>query len=274
MDCGTISLSGERWFGMHKTKWEGKVRLFGFPFAGAGATMFRNWSHYLPQEVEIWPVQLPGRENRIAEPPLTRLSELVPLLVDLLLPHLTKTFAFFGHSMGALISFETARELRRRGAAQPSALLLSGKYAPQRVREELRYSLSDDEFLAELRALNRSRTPLDLELELMRFMLPTIRADFSVCDTYLYVEEPPLSCPLVVWGGLHDPEASPADIAAWRMHTTGPFSVRMFEGDHFFLLQSEAQFLESVASELDRLFFCAHREKSIDPAAIFETRLG
>jgi medium-chain acyl-[acyl-carrier-protein] hydrolase len=258
-----ISLSLELWFGLHKSKHEGMLRLFCFPFAGTGASMFRNWSRYLPREVELWPVQLPGRENRIAEPPLTRLSELVPLLADLLMPVLTKPFLFFGHSMGALISFELGRELRRRKTAQPAALFLSGKYAPQLVREELRYSLPDDDFLAELQLLNQNRSSDDEEQELLRLMLPTIRADFSVCDTYRYTEEPPLNCPFAVWGGLEDPEASPSDIEGWREQTTGPVSVRMFEGDHFFLLESERLFLESLVAELDRLFLSAHSQNTV-----------
>jgi medium-chain acyl-[acyl-carrier-protein] hydrolase len=257
-----ISRSPERWFGLNKSKHEGKLRLFCFPFAGTGASMFRSWSNYLPREVELWPIQFPGRENRIAEPPFTTLSELVPLLADVLMPFLTKPFVFFGHSMGALISFELGRELRRRKTAQPAALFLSGKYAPQLIREELRYSLPDDEFLAELQLLNKKRSSDDDEFELLRLMLPTIRADFSVCDTYRYIEEPPLNCPFAIWGGLQDPEVSPSDIAAWREQTTGQVSVRMFEGDHFFLLPSEPLFLESLVAELDRLFLFAHTQNT------------
>ncbi|HZE80902.1 MAG TPA: alpha/beta fold hydrolase [Candidatus Polarisedimenticolia bacterium] len=252
------SASPDRWFGLQRSKHEGSLRLFALPYAGAGASMFRKWSNCLPAAVELWPIQLPGRENRISEPPFTSLSELVPQLADVLAPYLGKPFIFFGHSMGALISFELARELRWRQTAQPRALFLSGKYAPQLVRQELRFSLSDDEFLLELQALNRNRGPVADELELLQALLPTIRADFSICDTYRYSEEPPLDCQLIVSGGLQDPEASPADIAAWRDQTTGPFSLRLFEGDHFFLQQSEALFMQHIGTELERLLVSWH----------------
>ena len=251
-------VSPDRWFGFHRSKHEGSLRLFGLPYAGAGASMFRKWSNWLPAEVELWPIQLPGRENRISELPVTSLADLVPQLADVLAPYLGKPFIFFGHSMGALISFELARELRRRQTAQPRALFLSGKYAPQLVRQELRFSLADDEFLLELQGLNRNRGSVADELELLQAFLPTIRADFSICDTYRYSEEPPLDCQLTVSGGLQDPEASPADMAAWRDQTTGPFSLRLFEGDHFFPEQSETLFLQHIRTELERLIPSSH----------------
>ena len=246
--------SPDFWLGRNRPKHDGTLRLFCFPFAGTGASMFATWPKRLPGEVEVWPIQMPGREARISEQPFTKLSSLVPRIADVILPYLEKPFAFYGHSMGALISFELARELRRRGSPLPGALLLSGRYAPHLTRERPpRYDLPDDEFLLKILALNGNRDMLADELDLMRLMMPTIRADFEICETHEYVDEACLDCPLTVWGALRDPEASVVESAAWRDQTTASFTLRIFDGDHFFPFSCQELFMKSVVEELGRL---------------------
>ena len=129
--------------------------MFCFPYAGGGTLTFRHWSKALPTGVEVYLVQLPGRETLVCEPPLTRLSEIVEAIVPELSPYLDKPFAFFGHSMGAFISFEIASLLRQRYQMQPAHLIVSGCRAPQipRTKPPI-YNLPDERFLEELRRLN------------------------------------------------------------------------------------------------------------------------
>lgn len=119
------------WFLFPKTNPQAKVRLFCFHYAGVGAFIFGNWKKYLPPEIEIYPVQLPGRENRLGESPFNRLDNLVQTLTPILIFYLDKPFAFFGHRGGALLSFEIARELRRKNAPTPVHLFVYSRIAPQ-----------------------------------------------------------------------------------------------------------------------------------------------
>jgi medium-chain acyl-[acyl-carrier-protein] hydrolase len=204
----------------------------------------------MPDTVEVCPVQLPGREARLMEAPFNRLSTLVQAAAQALLPYLEKPFAFFGHSMGALVSFELARQLRRQHDLAPAYLFVSGRLPPQMADHSgPTYDLPDAQFMEML--LNLNGTPKEV-LEhpaLMELMLPMLRADFEVCQTYRYVEELPLNCPLTVFGGLQD-ETDRKSLETWREQTTASFSLRMLPGDHFFLHTAQTQLIRIVAQEL------------------------
>jgi len=215
-----------------------RLRLFCFPYAGAGASIFRTWSDALPSEVEVCPIQLPGRETRLLERPYARLSPLVQALAEALTPLLDRPFAFFGHSLGSLVSFELARRLRELYGVLPVRLIVSAGPAPQlRRRSTPVHNLPEKEFVAELRRLNG--TPIELlnHAELMEIMLPLLRADFAVYETYEYSLAPALDCPITAFGGSEDRRITQADLAAWSAQTNDSFSLRMFPGDHFFVKQ-------------------------------------
>lgn len=230
------------------------LRLFCFPYAGGSALIYRSWAKHLPPGVEVCPVQLPGRGNRMRERPFTKLNELVPALADGLRPCLDKPFALFGHSMGALIGLELARELRRRGGPAPEHLFVSGRTAPQLGKlDENLYDLPEPELIEELRRLNGTPPEVLAHPELMELMLPILRADFSICDTYEYADEPPLSCPVTAFGGLGDTGVPRPTLEAWAAQTVASFSVRMLPGDHFFIHENEAALLALLARELHQL---------------------
>jgi len=170
------------------------------------------------------------------------------------MPYLEVPFAFFGHSMGALASFETARQLRREHALLPVHLLVSGCRAPQLPSPyPPLHALPDPEFLKELRLLNGiPRQALEYP-ELIELMLPTLRADFAVYDTYTYSTEPPLECPISAFGGLQDGKVSRDCLAAWRDQTSTSFSLQMFPGDHFFLHTAQPLLLQTLYRELHLL---------------------
>jgi surfactin synthase thioesterase subunit len=195
-------------------------------------------------------VQLPGRENRLAEPSYRRLQPLVQAVADGLTPNLDGPFALFGHSMGALVSFELARELRRRGRF-PACLLLSSFRAPHLPDPDPPiYHLPDAEFIQELVDLGGTPPEVLENAELMELVLPRLRADLEVCDTYSYAPEAPLACPITVFGGVDDQEVHPEELEGWREHTSGAFHLRLYAGGHFYLHETGGALQQAVAEEL------------------------
>jgi medium-chain acyl-[acyl-carrier-protein] hydrolase len=185
------------------------------------------------------------------ETPFTQLSPLVQALAQTLVPLLDKPFAFFGHSLGALVGFELARQLRRQSGVQPVGLFVSADCAPQLPhRGRPIHALPEREFLVELRRLNGIPGKVLEEAELMQIMLPILRADFAVYETYVYSAELPLNCPISTFGGLQDRRVSRGDIEAWRDQTSSSFSLRMFDGDHFFLNTTQPLLLQALSQKL------------------------
>ncbi len=258
-DSGTLSMNTKnaatsRWFACFRANPKAVMRLFCFPYAGGSALIFRKWSDFIPANVEVCPIQLPGRGNRSHETPFSGIHPLVESIATGLLPLFDKPFAFFGHGMGAIISFELARLLRREGHNQPLSLFLSGRSAPQTINDDPpKYNLPDPELLAELRRLNGTPREVLEQPELMAVMLPLLRADFAVAETYDFYEEPPLDCPISVYGGLQDKDVPREDLEGWREHTTGSFTLRMVVGDHFFLNTAGTPLLQSLAREVYEL---------------------
>ncbi len=223
-----------------------EIRLFCLPYAGGGASIYREWTRALPAGAGVYPIQLPGRENRIAEPLLYTMEELVEAVSEAIAPYLQRPFILFGHSVGARIAFELARSLRRKWRLRPCHLLVSGSRAPHLPESTPLHRLPDDAFVKELRRFSGTPEVVLQNRELMEIFIPILRADFTVSETYTYAEDAPLDCPIAAFGGTGDPEADPEEIAAWVHHTGGDFTMEMFEGDHFFLQTARASLLHSV----------------------------
>lgn len=233
---------------------QGSLRLFCFPYAGGAAWMYRTWADRLPKTVEVCPIELPGRGKQIQSAPFTRLQPLIQAIAQALIPHLDKPFAFFGHSMGGLICFELARWLRQEYNLQPIHLFISGRRAPQLPDPAPPiHNLSDPEFLQELRRLNGTPQAVLENAEMMELLLPILRADFAVLETYVYSTAPPLTCPITAFGGLDDPEVSPDELEGWRVQTRASFSRHLFPGDHFFLHSAEWLLLQTLAQVMSEV---------------------
>jgi medium-chain acyl-[acyl-carrier-protein] hydrolase len=247
----TTATAFDSWIACRTPNPQARFRLFCFPYAGTGASIFRTWSDGLPADVEVCPVQFPGRGTRLMETPFTQLLPLVQALAQALVPLMDKPFAFFGHSLGALVGFELARQLRRQSGVQPVRLFVSADRAPQIARRDRPiHALPVGEFLVELRRLNGSPGKVLEDAELMQIMLPVLRADFTVYEKYEYVTEPPLNCPISTFGGLQDHRVSRGDLEAWRGQTSASFSLRMFPGDHFFWNATQPLLLQVLSKEL------------------------
>lgn len=245
------TVPAERWLAYREANPRARLRMFCFPYAGGGASAYRGWGASLPQEIEVCPVQLPGREGRLREPPFTRSEEMIAAVAEALTPWLDLPFVFFGHSMGGMIGFELARVLRRQGKTLPLHLFVSGRRAPQLpARDEPIHDLPEPEFIERLRELNGTPEEVLQHAELMKLLIPLLRADFAVNETYEYVEEPPLDIGISAFGGLGDIDVSRDDVEAWGLQTRGRFRMRMMPGDHFFLHPQKDLILESVARDL------------------------
>lgn len=243
--------SSTPWLAYFKPNPGARLRLFCFPYAGGSAAIYRGWAERLPKEVEVCPVQLPGRDRRIHEPAFMEASALAAACIEALQPYFDKPFALFGHSMGALLSFEIARQLRRLGMAAPSHLFVAGRAAPHLPDlQPPKHGLPDAELIEELRRLNGTPPDILENEELMRLMLPLLRADFAVCETASYAPEPPFEFPITAMGGIHDPDVSCERLEAWREQTNGQFMRRLFPGDHFFLHTAHLHLLQAFYRDL------------------------
>jgi len=242
------------WLVTAKPPPKASLRLFCFPYAGGTAGTFRTWPRCLPEKVELCAFQLPGRGTRMSESPFTHLSPLITTLARVIKPYLDRPAAFFGHSMGALIAFELARRLRWESNREPVHLFLSGRRAAQLpIDEPHTYDLPESEFLNKLRRLNGTPPEVFDHPELLQLMIPLLRADFSICQTYTYSTEPPLSCPITVFGGLKDHEIGPELLKPWAAQTTSTFSLRMLPGDHFFINTSQPLMCHLLSKQLNQL---------------------
>jgi medium-chain acyl-[acyl-carrier-protein] hydrolase len=248
-----ITQSSSPWLVRPRPVPHARLRLFCFPYAGGSAHVYRTWHEFLPAGTEVCAVQLPGRGGLLQQPPLKRLPEIVEAVTRVIKQQLDRPFAFFGHSMGAMIGFEVARRLRRERLRGPLALFVSARRAPQVTEAEpVTYNLPEAEFCHELRRLNGTPKEVLENAELMQLMTPVLRADFEVCQTYAYAEGAPLDCPVTAFGGLQDEEVPAEHLEPWREQTTARFTLRMLPGDHFFIHSSQALLLRMLSDELQR----------------------
>ncbi len=210
----------------------------------------RDWQQHLP-EVEVCAVHLPGRGKRFGEPLFTRLNLLVDALAQEISWKSHSPFALYGHSMGALICFELARELGRRHGVHPVHMFVSGRRAPHLDSSKRRtYDLPREEFIAELKNLNGTPQEVLAQAEMMDVFLPVLRADFEMIQTYEHRFEERLPCPITAYGGLQDGDVPVESLRAWGQHSWAGCKVRMFPGGHFFPHSAEAGFIEVLKRDL------------------------
>lgn len=247
---GTDDLLAETPYVWRARRTAPRWRLFCFPHAGAGASYFAEWAPLLPPEIELLAIQLPGRQNRIAEKPFTEVEPLVRTLVHALRPYLAGRTAFFGHCGGAVLAYELTQALHKAGVPGPAQLLLSGQRAPgQPATAPDLHGLPDAEFVAELMRLGGTEAAV-AEGELMRTLLPVLRADFRLWEEHWPQPGPPVDVPMVALAGRNDPRTPADTLEAWRDHTTASFRQRLFDGGHFYLQDSARELVTVIADSL------------------------
>ena len=240
---------GGRWVRGYR-RVPGGVSLVCFPHAGGAASYFRPWPALLAPGIEVLAVQYPGREDRAAEPCLTAVADLADQIHAELGRSLPGTFAFFGHSMGAILAFEVARRIARQEGRGPAHLFVSGRPAPPRRRHRDLHRAGDLALIAELAALGGTDPRILADSEVLELILPAMRGDYTASETYRFTPGPPLSCEITAMTGDRDWLSTVAEAAAWSAHTTGAFTLRVYPGGHFYLNDCRARVLEVISSSL------------------------
>ncbi len=249
MPIGTPAAN--RWIAYRQPRPEAQLRLFCLPYSGAGASVYRIWGQQLPDRIEVCPIQLPGREQRFREKPFTRVGPLVSALCVALDRELDVPFSIFGYSAGAAVAYELAVQLRQRGHASPVELLLAARPPPHTETDlPLLHRLPDRALCEELREFGSTAEAMLEMPELMAMLLPVIRADIELNETYRTSGEALLDCPITVFGGLQDRRAKACDLTGWGQLTSGSCRVRLFPGGHFFLHESSQSVIAAVAEIL------------------------
>jgi len=224
-------------------------RLFCFPYAGGSAAIiYRKWAMNLPEDLEVLPVELSGRGSRLQESLKYDMDSLVEELIGAIKNYIDKPYYFFGHSMGALVSYEIARRLSKKHLPLPEKLILSSHSAPQfNKRSPVMHKLPKDEFIRELKELNGMPKEFFESEELLDIFLPIIKADYTVCETYEFSAREKLKIPFIAIRGTNDQTVLKEDMIGWSDLTQSGFKFFEFPGDHFFITKNQDEFIKFVS---------------------------
>jgi len=230
---------------------QARITLVGFPFAGSGASIFARWHALAPPWLRVVAIQLPGRENRIHEPPVSRISAMVDPVVRALQPLGSGPLVLYGHSLGALLAYEVARELCA-SERPPDHLFVAVRRAPHLPRPHAIYHTLDDDAFIDAMGQTYGALPQVIisDPELRALFLPGLRADIEALETYQWRPGPAIPCPTTAIGANSDPHASALQLDAWRQHVAGPFVRQMVDADHFFAKSAPELALDVVVSRL------------------------
>ena len=219
-----------------------RARLVCFPHAGGTASFFQSWRSWIPADTQSWAVQYPGRHDRMNEPRATSMA----LLLDDVLPELCRSeplpTVLFGHSLGAAVAFECARRLPN----PPALVILSARRGPGRPIEDLLADKSDADLIDGLARLGGIDPQILSNGELVELMLPILRADCKLSETYAPDPRHPIEVPLLVCVGDSDPAVSVDDILAWESATISAFAHRVYPGGHFYLRDHAAALVRAA----------------------------
>lgn len=226
-----------------------RLRLFCLPHAGGSSLLYRPWRPLFPAWIDLCPIELPGRGARLAEPAFTRMAPLVDALAQALEPLLAVPFAFFGHSMGAAIAHEMTLRLRR--PAGPAHLFVSARPAPDPAYEpRALHRLPDADLLAALGRLGGTPAEVLARTDLMAALLPGIRADLELIESYVPPTGDRVTCPITALGGADDRMIDRRSLEAWSGVTSAAFRLRLFPGGHFYLAESAGPVVSEVLRDL------------------------
>lgn len=225
-------------------------RLFCMPYAGGGVAPYRLWFRSLPDDIEVHAVQLPGRESRLRETPLTSIHEMVHAVRPAIEAATDLPYAIFGHSMGALMAYELTCVLESSTSRSPSRLFVSARRGPDEPDHRPPvHGLPEPQFLDELQErYGAIPDAVRSEPELMELLLPVLRADIRAVETYVPTPDAIVRCPVEVYGGISDTHPMPAQLSQWSRVVSTPVRIRTFDGDHFYLNSQREALTADIAS--------------------------
>lgn len=238
------------WFRWHRRVPAPTARLVCFPHAGGAASFFRNWPGALPPGVEVLAVRYPGREDRIREPFIEAMAPMADAISKATATLVGPPLAFFGHSLGASVAHEVAVRLERDLGPVLRMLFVSARPAPHRLSRNDLHIRGDAALIDDIRRLDRHTAHVFDDPELRTMLLPMVRADYRLVETYYPDHIDRVDVPIVGYNADTDPEVSVDDVAAWRDVTRGRFELRTWSGDHFFLTPQERAVVEDVGRRL------------------------
>jgi surfactin synthase thioesterase subunit len=253
MDAIIAPGTTELWIRRFHEADDASIALVCFPHAGGAASYYFSLSRAVTPLIDVRSVQYPGRQDRRREPLIGTISALADEVTEHVLAALgpwdRRPVAFFGHSMGAVVAFEVADRLRRRGA-ELTHLFVSARGAPDCHQPEGVHTRDDAGLLAELSRLGGTGGVVLDDAEMRRLLLPVVRADYQAIETYRYLPRPPLNCPVTAMTGDRDPKVTRDCVRAWSAHTAAAFDCRQFPGGHFYLAENFACVVEAIRAAL------------------------
>jgi pyochelin biosynthetic protein PchC len=226
------------------------MQLFCFPHAGGSASYYIPVARGLPPSVEALAIQYPGRQDRRREASVKSIPELADRISEVLADAVDGPFAFFGHSMGAVLAYEVTRRLASAGRRQPSMLFLSGRRAPHHTRTSNVHLRSDSGLIADLRRLGGTDGRLFDDEELLASVLPVTRNDYRAIETWSWLPGEKLDVPITVLVGDSDPQTTVQEAADWSAQTSAAFALQVFSGGHFYLDQHANSVIDIVSQAL------------------------
>lgn len=247
------------WFPVIRAAEQACLRLVCFPFAGGSPASFFSLAKTLLPAVEVRCLNLPGRWSRMGEEPKSSIRELIPDLYKAYSSLPAMRTIVFGHSNGALLSYELLCALSEQQLKMVNRWIISAKTAPHIPVQKIRHQMDDDELMAELVKFEGTPARILQNNELMKALLPTIRADFALSETYkvkaelVHANAPKLNMPISLWWARDDELASAQQVQAWRIYCAGPVSEFEYDGGHFYILKSNNEFLTQLNQVLAKL---------------------
>ena len=237
----------QEWYLEYKKNPYALIRLFCFHHSGGGASSYYPWIDQLSHNIEMIAVQLPGRENRFSEPLNNSVEDIVAQLSKKFSVYTDKPFFTFGHSLGALISFEFIKAVHQSFSVYPHHMIISATKAPHLpFRMEHLSQLNDKTLKEQLRIYNGIDERILNNNEILDLFLPIIKSDFSIYETYNFSESKPFPCDILALSGMEDKTVTTEDILGWEKYTEGKFEHLSFPGEHFFVRDNQKRILEII----------------------------
>ncbi|MDQ0175270.1 thioesterase II family protein [Bacillus chungangensis] len=228
-----------------------KIKLFCIPYAGGSAVVYSKWKKLINPLIELKEIELPGRGYKMKEPLLDNMPEMVENIFKEMKNEIKPPYALFGHSMGALITYELYKKLKKAGYPAPVHMFISGKKSPQVAIKDLKlYHLPEDEFIDHILKYNGTNESVFKNKELASLFIPILRADFKIVETYKFDHtDDRLDCDISVFGGTEDRTVDWDDLLQWQEVAKKKCNFYSFKGGHFFINEHT----EEVVNQINRI---------------------